>query len=239
MNTQQKIYEIVDTIKATKSNKELVPIVSSFCKGKGIENFIYCVSLLKDLEAKAKVCTLDNFPTLWRKRYEQKDYFNEDFRVHHCKSKSTPIIWPMKDRELTSKNKKILLEAEEYGIKSGITFPFHGKNSEFGMFSVSTSEKFQHSPLKYPLNQYEVQLFGATLFDLIIERKRNKENWVLTPREKECLQWVALGKTSWEISRIIGISERTVVYHIQNATAKMNTTNRSSAVVMALMNGEI
>ncbi|HVW52726.1 MAG TPA: LuxR C-terminal-related transcriptional regulator [Trinickia sp.] len=36
----------------------------------------------------------------------------------------------------------------------------------------------------------------------------------LTPRELECLKWIAAGKSSWEISHIIGISEHGVLYHI-------------------------
>jgi hypothetical protein len=42
----------------------------------------------------------------------------------------------------------------------------------------------------------------------------------LTQRERECLTWVAAGKSSWEISRIMAISERTVNFHIGNTKRK-------------------
>ncbi|MBY3123131.1 helix-turn-helix domain-containing protein [Rhizobium laguerreae] len=35
----------------------------------------------------------------------------------------------------------------------------------------------------------------------------------LSPREKECLLWIAQGKTSWETAVIMGISENTVAFH--------------------------
>lgn len=38
----------------------------------------------------------------------------------------------------------------------------------------------------------------------------------LTPRERECLQWLALGKTPWDIGMILKISRNTVRFHIRN-----------------------
>ncbi|WP_447973005.1 LuxR family transcriptional regulator [Nitrospira sp. Kam-Ns4a] len=39
---------------------------------------------------------------------------------------------------------------------------------------------------------------------------------VLTKREREVLEWMKEGKTNWEIGRILGISERTVRFHVGN-----------------------
>ncbi|GAB2192022.1 helix-turn-helix transcriptional regulator [Sessilibacter sp. MAH2] len=60
-----------------------------------------------------------------------------------------------------------------------------------------------------------------------------------TPREIECLRWVSKGKTSWEVSRILGVSERTVNFHIQNCMKKTNSVNRQQAVTKGLMGGII
>ena len=35
----------------------------------------------------------------------------------------------------------------------------------------------------------------------------------LSPRELECLKWAAAGKTAWETSIILDISEGTVKFH--------------------------
>ncbi len=60
-----------------------------------------------------------------------------------------------------------------------------------------------------------------------------------TPREIECLRWVSKGKTSWEVSKILGVSERTVNFHIQNCMKKTNSVNRQQAVTKGLMGGII
>lgn len=61
----------------------------------------------------------------------------------------------------------------------------------------------------------------------------------LTKREKECLSWTAGGKTSWEISVILGISESTATFHLRNAGVKLNANNRTHAVAKAMHEGLI
>ena len=56
----------------------------------------------------------------------------------------------------------------------------------------------------------------------------------LTSKERLCLQWVAAGKTSYEVGVITSISPRTVDYHIYNACAKLGVHNRQAAVAVAI-----
>ena len=59
----------------------------------------------------------------------------------------------------------------------------------------------------------------------------------LSKREVEVLRWTAEGKTSNEISEILGISERTVNFHISNAATKLNAPNKTAAAVKAAVLG--
>jgi LuxR family transcriptional regulator of spore coat protein len=59
----------------------------------------------------------------------------------------------------------------------------------------------------------------------------------LSPRELSCLEWVAAGKTSWETSRILGISERTINFHVRNACGKLGVNRRAAAVAKAMRGG--
>ena len=61
----------------------------------------------------------------------------------------------------------------------------------------------------------------------------------LSPREVETLRWSAVGKTSWEISMILGISERTVNFHLQQAAAKLRVKGRRAACARAVALGLI
>jgi LuxR family transcriptional regulator, quorum-sensing system regulator SolR len=55
----------------------------------------------------------------------------------------------------------------------------------------------------------------------------------LTSKERDVLHWVVEGKTSWEVGRILSMSERTVKFHLRNIYSKLNVANRAQAVTSA------
>jgi len=55
----------------------------------------------------------------------------------------------------------------------------------------------------------------------------------LNDREVEALTWVARGKTSAEIAQILGLTKRTIDFHIDNARAKLGAATRTQAVIKA------
>ena len=55
----------------------------------------------------------------------------------------------------------------------------------------------------------------------------------LNDREVEVLTWVARGKTSVEIGQIVGLTKRTIDFHIDNARAKLSAATRTEAVIKA------
>ena len=61
----------------------------------------------------------------------------------------------------------------------------------------------------------------------------------LTEREKEVLTWAGRGKTSSEIAIILGLSERTINFHCDQAMRRLDVINRTQAVAKALAVGLI
>ena len=55
----------------------------------------------------------------------------------------------------------------------------------------------------------------------------------LNDREVETLTWAARGKTSAEIAEILGITKRTVDFHVDNARTKLGAPTRTAAVIKA------
>ena len=56
----------------------------------------------------------------------------------------------------------------------------------------------------------------------------------LSVREAQCLRWVAIGRADVEIGQILGISPRTVRFHVDSAKTKLGVTTRIQAVAKAL-----
>ena len=62
---------------------------------------------------------------------------------------------------------------------------------------------------------------------------------ILTKREKEVFDLLITNKTTFEIAKILNISEKTVRNHISNAMQKLGVKGRASAVVELLKLNEI
>lgn len=59
----------------------------------------------------------------------------------------------------------------------------------------------------------------------------------LTPREREVLAGVAEGQTNKQIAARLGISDRTVQFHLGNVLSKLGVASRTEAAVLALERG--
>jgi DNA-binding NarL/FixJ family response regulator len=62
---------------------------------------------------------------------------------------------------------------------------------------------------------------------------------VLNDREIETLTWVARGRTSSEIARILHLAKRTVDFHLDNAREKLGAATRTQAAIKAAIDGVI
>ena len=60
----------------------------------------------------------------------------------------------------------------------------------------------------------------------------------LVERERETLTWAARGKTFAEIGQILGLSRRTVEFHLDNASKKLGVSTRTQALIKAAI-GEL
>lgn len=56
----------------------------------------------------------------------------------------------------------------------------------------------------------------------------------LNDREVETLTWVARGKTSAEIAKILSLTKRTVDFHVDNARIKLGVSTRTQAAIKAV-----
>lgn len=88
----------------------------------------------------------------------------------------------------------------------------------------------------YVTKPVDFEILAAIIAARLGKSVRN-EVWsrhiALNDREVECLTWSARGKTSPEIGTILGLSKRTVNFHIENACRKLNVSTRTEAVVKA------
>jgi DNA-binding CsgD family transcriptional regulator len=132
-------------------------------------------------------------------------------------------------------------EARDYRVGECFTVPIvmPNKVALFWMSSLGDIE-MDVSPGSTAYNA-AVFLASRTLADheLSLARGRSLAEVQLSEQERVCLHWSGVGKTSWEIGKIIGRTEATINFHIANAVRKLGATNKTHAVVKALQSGSI
>ena len=62
---------------------------------------------------------------------------------------------------------------------------------------------------------------------------------VLTDRQRDCVLWAARGKSDWEISRILGVGQETVIRHLKQARERYGVSKRTSLAIRALFDGTL
>lgn len=72
--------------------------------------------------------------------------------------------------------------------------------------------------------------------ELVFPRVVNRAP-LLQARELECLLRTARGKTKGEIATILGLSQRTVKFHLDAARAKLDASNTTQAVARVVVSG--
>ena len=84
----------------------------------------------------------------------------------------------------------------------------------------------------------QAQNEAVSLADSLIQSQPTNEH-PFSPREHQVLALAADGLTNKEIAYRLGISERTVQFHINSIFHKTTTNSRTEAVALALRNGWI
>lgn len=103
---------------------------------------------------------------------------------------------------------------------------------------------FKNIDSEIGLTEFDKSILSCLVSGLFIklaefERLPTKREGQLTNREKEVVSLSALGKKSDEIGKILNISNRTVIAHIQNASVKLHAANRTECVLQAIRYNQI
>ena len=70
-----------------------------------------------------------------------------------------------------------------------------------------------------------------------MERRPSTAAALLTPRERDCIGYIAEGQSDNDIADRLGISVSTVITHVQNARRKLGAKTRAQAVAVCLASG--
>ncbi|UIJ44789.1 LuxR family transcriptional regulator [Sphingomonas cannabina] len=140
---------------------------------------------------------------------------------------------------MTAGDRRVLELAGRHGIGEGYTVPANVPGESNGSVSFAMRAG---TPLPRCMRP-AAQLIGAFAFEAArkLWRVRTPRTGLptLTDRQRDCLIWVARGKSDWEISRILGVTEGTVVRHVKQARERYGVQKRTSLLMQTLLDGTI
>jgi LuxR family quorum sensing-dependent transcriptional regulator len=177
------------------------------------------------------------WPAEWFEIYTRENFSLVDPVPRYGASTVQPFAWSEAryDKDIDPSAHLVMMRAAEFRLIHGYCIPLH-----YDEGGAVISMAGQHPDLD-PVAMSALQLMGIYAHNRLraLARPSAGQRNVLTSREREVLRWAADGKTAWETSVILNISERTVKFHLIEASRKLNAVNRTSAVAKALARGLI
>ncbi len=158
--------------------------------------------------------------------------------TRHILELDEPFFWsksPSEDPERMTY--RIVRGVRDLGQVNGMQVPVFGRNGLEGAVSFAGERLDLNAGCKLAAQAFCPILFFA------LKRLRGpvpaRDAQALSEREREVLQWIALGKQQAEVAAILMISERTVENHLRAARRRLGAASTAQAVARALRLGDI
>lgn len=236
-----RISEFIEECNRTTSLQVVLSLMERAAADLGFDRYAYCALTGHDRYQPGQVpapAIALNFPTSWTDFYFERGYQAIDPVIVYAPEIERPFLWDSlcPQFRLTSAQSLVMQQAREAGLLDGVGVPLHGPCGNVCLLTFAAGSGHPDP--------------GATLASLGVlsaqfhlaysEIGRTPRSIpVLSDRERECLKWIANGKSSWAVGTILNISENTVNFHIKNAFIKLGTNSRIVAVVKAIRYGLI
>jgi DNA-binding CsgD family transcriptional regulator len=183
-----------------------------------------------------------NTPMAFEQNYEDLNIGRRDPVMQHCRRQTVPIIWSQ--QTYVEKGVIDIWEHQaQFGYRNGIAMALHLPEGRHFLFGVDRDQDLPQDRAELTRMVADLQLFAVhaqdTAMRILVSESHQPERPSITPRELEVLRWTMDGKTAWEVGVVLGVTERTVIQHLQNAMRKLECNSKHQAVLKALRLGLI
>ncbi|HEX8469447.1 MAG TPA: LuxR family transcriptional regulator [Allosphingosinicella sp.] len=185
---------------------------------------------------------LTNYPMEWVGFVRELPRLTDPV-VRAAERMSSGFKWDQLDSllNMTAAEADYMRQAARHGICQGYTVPNHVPGETFGScsFSIRGDRAFPEAGVS------AAQALGSFAFEAArrLVKQRPGENYLqpapLSDRQRECLLFVARGKSDSVIADLLAIRPKTVNEHIEAAKRRYSVATRSQLLVRALFRSEI
>lgn len=226
--------ELISEIDEVRDASDIRNVLAKLLECYGLTSVAYLGAGLSGRPEDAPYLAV-TYSSEWVERYKTERFVEVDPAIQIGMRRVLPVDWSNFDRS-DEKVRRLFDEAGEFGLgRQGLSLPVRGRDGDRALVSITSDvddRGWQQLRLGY---MRDFQLLALHMHHAILrlEGCKRTEHPALSPRERECLQWMAEGKTSWECAMILGISERTVRFYLESARHKLGAANTVHAVIKA------
>jgi LuxR family transcriptional regulator, quorum-sensing system regulator CciR len=183
----------------------------------------------------SRLLRIDNYPEAWVSELVDGGFAADD-PVHFASVRANGgFNWADLPRlvKLGRGHWKILERSRRFGIGEGFTVPANvpGEPSASCSFAVRAGRDLPLGRLRCAELVGVHALAAARRLRPVSQRPGRPH---LSRRQLECLRLLAIGKTDWEIARILGLSTETAHQYVKRARSAYDAVSRTQLVVYGL-----
>lgn len=175
-----------------------------------------------------------NYPARWQKYYFEHECFRTDPVIQATSCSALPVLW---SREYLGGPDSFWATASQFGVRHGWATAVYGPGGEVALISLARSGKrLREAQILH--SQGDLLWLAHTSLAMLTESDEHEAAAgppELSRREKEILHWALAGKTADQTAERMGITRRTVNFHVAEIMYKLGAANKTQAVARALM----
>lgn len=231
---QRVFRNFVDELEAGHDAASLQTAMVNGASALGLQCFAY---LQTPRDGRQAAGLLSNYPKEWTGHYLKEHYERVDPVIVRAHMREEPFEWGLgaDNQKLNMIQAQFFDEAAHFGIRCGLTIPIHDGLGPTAAVTFASDER--RRPFRKTITRHRkvLELMAANLHAHVRRKLYPDAKFKgvhFSPRERECLHWLSLGKSARDIGQILNIAERTVVFHIENAKRKLGVRTTCQALAI-------
>ncbi len=234
----------IDALKRAHSTQEVCNALVEVTRPFGVSTVL--AGVMPGPGARARAAELESrvllwdWPKDWFDHYAAQNYIEVDPVIGYLRTFRRAVAWDTAARTLAGGRdaERVYSEARAFRLNDGYAVPMVTIEGDIVMISLGGEEVDLRDSATEVISLLATFAAGRAL-EVSATGNAYERKPTLSQRETECIRWAAVGKSEWEISQILGISEHTAEKHLLSAKRKLQASNRAHAVAEAIRHGYI
>jgi DNA-binding CsgD family transcriptional regulator len=182
----------------------------------------------------------NSWPQDWLAIYERRNFFEHDPFPLEAERRLSMFLFSEEEEHLRSSSpqgNEILDAAMDYGWREVLGVPIHGPGGYRALISMASLKPLAVTVQDKAVLQAMAHAIHDRCHRTVGFGMRSKPQPKFSRRELDCMRWVAMGKSDAEIGIILGLSGATAHFHVEKVKKKLETSSRTEAVAILILDG--